>query len=243
VVAICEGIRRDLVARGIPSDRVAVVPNGVDSARFAPQPRDEELIDRYGFRGKTVVAYIGSLFRFEGVHTLLHALRRLLASRDDVRGLIVGSGEAEAELRAHHAKLGLGEKVVLAGAVSPAEAERLYTMADVLAYPRERHRITDLVTPLKPLEAMSMGKLVIGSDVGGLKELIRHEETGLLFRAESVPALEQALARALDHAALRHRLGHQARAYVVERRSWRTLTARYFEVYGAARAAASRRAS
>jgi PEP-CTERM/exosortase A-associated glycosyltransferase len=243
VVAICEGIRRDLVARGIPADRVAVVPNGVDSARFAPKAPDEATLDRYGFRDKIVVAYIGSLFRYEGVPTLLHALRRMLATRDDVRGLIVGSGEAETELREQHHRLGLGAKVVLTGAVPPAEAERLYTVTDVLAYPRERHRLTELVTPLKPLEAMSMGKVVVGSDVGGLKELIHHEETGLLFHAGSVAELEHALGRAVDHASLRRRLGEQARAHVVERRDWRRLAARYLEVYGAAREAAHRRAS
>jgi PEP-CTERM/exosortase A-associated glycosyltransferase len=243
VVAICEGIRRDLIARGIPGDRIAVVPNGVDATRFAPKPRDDDLADRHGFRGKIVVAYIGSLFRFEGVHTLLHALRRMLATRDDVRGLIVGSGEAEAELREQHDRLGLGDRVVLTGSVPPAEAERLYTVADVFAYPRENHRLTELVTPLKPLEAMSMAKVVVGSDVGGLKELIHHEETGLLFHAASVAELEHALGRAVDQASLRRRLGEQARAYVVERRDWRKLTALYFEVYGAARDAARRRAS
>jgi glycogen synthase len=243
VVAICEGIRRDLVARGISGDRVAVVPNGVDAARYVPKPRDEAIADRYRFRDKIVVAYIGSLFRFEGVHTLLHALRRMLATRDDVRGLIVGAGEAETELREQHHRLGLGDKVVLTGSVPPAEAERLYTVTDVLAYPRERHRLTELVTPLKPLEAMSMGKAVVGSDVGGLLELIQHEETGLLCHAGSVAELEHAIGRAVDHAALRRRLGEQARAYVLERRDWRRLAARYFEVYGTARDAARRRAS
>jgi glycogen synthase len=120
VVAICDGIRRDLLARGVPDDRVTVVPNGVDTARFTPRVRDDALAERYGLGGKRVVAYLGTLFRFEGVSLLLAALRRLVDGRDDVRGLVVGSGETLTELRAEHARLGLGSRVVLTGAVPPA---------------------------------------------------------------------------------------------------------------------------
>ncbi len=234
VVAIGEGIRRDLLARGLPDDRVVVVPHGVDTARFAPRPRDEALAARHGFRGKVVVAYLGTLFRFEGVSLLLSALRRLLAVRDDVRGLVVGGGEAEAELHAQHARLGLGDRVVLTGAVPPGEAAGLYALADVVAYPRERHRLTELTTPQKPLEAMSAGKLVVASDVGGMRELIRDGETGLLFRAGSTPELEVALLRAVADGDLRRRTGERARAHVVEHRDWRTVAARYLDVYAAA---------
>ena len=236
VVVICEGLRRDLLARGVPEDRVIVVPNGVDTARFTPRPRDEALAERYGFRGKLVIGYVGTLFRFEGVSLLLEALRRVLAARDDVRGLVVGSGEADQELRALHARLGLGDRVRITGKVPPDEAAQLYTLADVLAYPRERHRITELVTPLKPLEAMSMGKLVIGSDVGGLRELIRDGDTGLLFRAGDAAELERVLLRAVDDAGLRRRAGERARAHVMERRDWRKLAGRYHDVYAAAAA-------
>ena len=153
-----------------------------------------------------------------------------------MRGLVVGSGEVLAQLRAEHARLGLGDRVVLTGAVPPAEVAGLYTLADVLVYPRERHRLTELVTPLKPLEAMSMGKLVVGSDVGGLRELIRDGDTGLLFRAGDVADLEHVLRRALDDEPLRRLLGERARAHVVEHRDWRRVAARYLDVYAAAAA-------
>jgi PEP-CTERM/exosortase A-associated glycosyltransferase len=240
VVVICEGLRRDLLARGIPAHRITVIPNGVDTARFAPVPRDEALAERYGLGGKRVVAYLGSLFRFEGVRLLLSTLARIVARRDDVRGLVVGAGEAEAELRELHAELGLGDRVVLTGAVPPAEVARLYGIADVLAYPRERHRVTELVTPLKPLEAMSMGKLVVGSDVGGIAELIRDGETGLLFRAGDSGDLERVLLHALSDAGLRRRLGERARAHVAQHREWRRVAARYLDVYAAAAASARR---
>jgi PEP-CTERM/exosortase A-associated glycosyltransferase len=234
VVAICDGLRRDLAARGVPEGRIFVVPNGVDPERFAPRPRDEALAERLGFRGKTVIAYIGTLFRFEGVSLLLRALRRLTGARPDVRGLVVGSGEAEAELQAEHARLGLGGAVVLTGRTPPAEVAGLYALADVLCYPRERRRITELTTPLKPLEAMSMGKAVVGSDVGGIRELVREGETGFLFRAGDEVDLEGVLGRLCDDAELRRHAGAAARAEVIRSRSLRTIVGRYREVYAAA---------
>lgn len=240
LVVICEGLRRDLIARGLPEDRIFVVPNGVDTTRFAPRPRDEELAARHGLQGKLVIGYLGTLFRFEGVKLLLEALRKLVTTRDDVRGLIIGSGEAEDELRAQHERLGLGDRVLITGKVPAVEAARYYTLLDTLVYPRERHRITDLVTPLKPLEAMSMGKLVVASDVGGLRELVRDGDTGLLFRAGDAGDLQRALVRAAGDAALRRRAGERARAHVIEHRDWRRVAARYLEVYEAARGARSR---
>ncbi len=138
------------------------------------------------------------------------------------------------------ARLGLEGKVVVAGKVPPADVPALYSVADVLVYPREPSRLTDLVTPLKPLEAMSMGKVVVGSDVGGLRELITDGETGLLFRAGDGVDLERALERALDDAGLQRRLGLDGRAHVVRSRDWRALAARYLPIYAAAREARSR---
>jgi PEP-CTERM/exosortase A-associated glycosyltransferase len=232
VVTICEGLRRDLLARGIPASRLFLVPNGVDVERFTPAPRDPDLEARLGLSGKTVIAYVGSLFRFEGVPLLLRALGRL--DRDDVRGLILGHGEAEEEVRDSIARLGLGGRVTYLGKAPPAEVARYYTLCDVLCYPRLRHRITELTTPLKPLEAMAMGKAVVASDVGGLRELVDDERTGLLFRAEDLDSLVASLRRVADVAELRRRLGAEARAHVVAERSWRTIAARYHEVYAAA---------
>ena len=151
VVVVSDGLGRDLVMRGVPEDRVFVVPHGVDTTRFAPRARDEALAERLGLRGKRVIAYVGRLSPFEGAPLLLEALARILAARDDVRGLVVGAGEGEPELRARHERLGLGERVVITSA--PVKDEPMYALADVVVHPRARHRITDLVTPRKPLES------------------------------------------------------------------------------------------
>ena len=235
-VVICEGIRRDLLARGIDADRVFTVPNGVDSARFLPAPRDEALAAKLGFQGKTVIAFIGTFFSFEGVNLLLDGLKRLTDARDDVRGMIVGYGETEGAIREQHQRLGLGDKVVLTGKVSHADVARYYSVADVLCYPRERHRITELTTPLKPLEAMAMEKAVIGSDVGGIRELVRDGHTGLCFRSGDVDDLVRVATELVDRPALRRSLGEAARREVVAERDWAVLARRYLDVYAAASA-------
>src|SRR4029079_15503007 len=94
----------------------------------------------------------------------------------------VGHGEATAELQAQHARLGLEGKVILTGKVAPADIPALYGLADVLCYPRERRRITELTTPPKPLEAMSMAKPVVVSDVGGLWEPVTEQVTCVFFK-------------------------------------------------------------
>jgi glycogen(starch) synthase len=241
IVAICDGIRQDLYARGIPDERISVVPNGVDEGRFVPRDRDEGLAERLGFQGKTVLAYVGTLFRFEGVDLFLEAMRRILDRRDDVRGLVVGYGEALSDLRARHAELGLGDRVVLTGKVEPADVARYYSVSDVLCYPRERHRITELTTPLKPLEAMCMGKAVVASDVGGLRELVRNGKTGLLHRAGDAEELAYALLQMVDVPHMRRMLGREARADVLRTRTWKVIAARYRDVYAAATDRCTRR--
>jgi PEP-CTERM/exosortase A-associated glycosyltransferase len=235
LVVICDGLRRELVGRGVPESRVFTVPNGVDASRFSPVPRDEAFADRFGFRGKTVVAYIGTLFRFEGVSLLLEALDRLTREDDSVRGLVVGYGESEGDLRRLHGTLGLGDRVVLTGKVPPNEIAKYYGLADVLCYPRESHRITELTTPLKPLEALAMEKAVVGSRVGGIRELVKDGETGLLFDAGDRDGLYAVLERLVGDPFLRRALGERGRRDVVATRNWTDLARRYLDVYEAAR--------
>ncbi|WP_119292411.1 TIGR04063 family PEP-CTERM/XrtA system glycosyltransferase [Azohydromonas sediminis] len=228
VFTICEGLRSDIVARGIAADRVTVIPNAVDIDAFEPGGTpDEALKAQLGLAGATVVGFIGSFYAYEGLDLLLAALPRLLAQRPDVRVLLVGGGPQEQALKAQAAALGVAEKVVFTGRVPHQQVQRYYDLVDVLAYPRHSMRLTELVTPLKPLEAMAQGRLLVASDVGGHKELIRHGETGVLFRAGSADALAQAL---LDLLAQRERwpqLRAEGRRFVEAERNWARSVAGY----------------
>jgi PEP-CTERM/exosortase A-associated glycosyltransferase len=232
VFTICEGLRRDIAERGIPDSKITVIPNAVDIDAFqtSGQP-DEALKARLGLGGCTVVGFIGSFYAYEGLDLLLDALPRVIASLPDVRVLLVGGGPQDAALKAQAERLGLQAHVVFTGRVPHAEVQRYYDLVDVLAYPRHSMRLTELVTPLKPLEAMAQGRLLVASDVGGHKELIRHGETGLLFQAGSADSLADTLLQVVAKKDLWPHLSRSGRQFVELERNWRASVARYRAAY------------
>ncbi|MBK7549790.1 MAG: glycosyltransferase, exosortase A system-associated [Rhodoferax sp.] len=232
VFTICEGLRSDIVARGVPASKVTVIPNAVDIESFGPggQP-DVALKTRLGLDGASVIGFIGSFYAYEGLDLLLDALPGILNLRPEVRVLLVGGGPQDATLKAQARRQGVADKVVFTGRVPHAEVQRYYDLVDVLAYPRHSMRLTELVTPLKPLEAMAQGRLLVASDVGGHKELIRHGETGMLFKAGSTEALTQTLIDLLAAQELWPDMCEAGRQFVEKERNWTTSVANYARVY------------
>ena len=234
VFTICEGLRSDIAARGIPADKITVIPNAVDIQSFEPGGTpDEALKARLGLAGATVLGFIGSFYAYEGLDLLLAALPALLQRRPDVRVLLVGGGPQEAALKAQAQQLGVADKVVFTGRVPHAEVQRYYDLVDVLAYPRHSMRLTELVTPLKPLEAMAQGRLLVASDVGGHKELIRDGQTGVLFRAGSADALATAVLGLLERRDDWPALRAAGRRFVETERNWARSVAHYRRPYEA----------
>ena len=117
------------------------------------------------------------------------------------------------------------------GRIAHERIPAVYALVDVLAYPRYSIRLTDLVTPLKPLEAMAMGKVPVASDVGGHRELIRHGKTGFLFPAGNVSALADSLGRLLDDDSLRNRIQSHAAKWVRNEHTWEKTTSVYQDIY------------
>jgi len=235
VTTICEGLRGDIVSRGIPARKVTVIPNAVDIERFSvggqPGPARQQQL---GLKGKTVLGFIGSFYAYEGLALLLQAMPGILEGAPDTRLLLVGGGPEEQRLKQVITASGLQDSVIFTGRVPHDEVQEYYNLVDILVYPRLSMRLTELVTPLKPLEAMAQGRLVLASDVGGHHELIRPGETGQLFQAGSVEDLQRAvLAMLRDHS------GWQAqreagRRFVERERTWAASVARYRDVYAAA---------
>lgn len=230
VAPIARGIRDELVHRGIPPEKMRIVPNGVDTARFTPQPRNDALAQSRGLEGRFVVGFVGSILRLEGLSTLLDAFAICQAQRGSLALVIVGDGPERAALEAQAASLGL-VNVVFAGRVPHGEVASWYSIMDVLVYPRIRAVINERVTPLKPLEAMAQGKVCIGSDVGGITELIEHDRTGVIFRSEDPQSLAGAILGLMDDPARQARLRAAALEYVRTEREWSTLVRRYGELY------------
>ena len=234
VFTICEGLRSDIVARGIPADKITVIPNAVDINEFnLASPPDPELQREFGLNGKTVVGFIGSFYAYEGLDLLLDALSELIRQRPDVCVLLVGGGPQEANLRQQAERLGLGEHVIFAGRVPHRDVNRYYDLIDILAYPRHPMRLTELVTPLKPLEAMAQGQIFVASDVGGHKELIQHDKTGILFQAGERDALAKAIWQLLESRDRWPALKANGRKFVEDVRNWRNSVANYVKPYEA----------
>ncbi len=230
---ICEGLRRDIVSRGIPESKVTVIPNAVDVEGFQLSgDADPVLRGQLGLSGATVLGFVGSFYAYEGLDLLLEAFPALLQKRPELRLLLVGGGPQDANLKAQALRLGVADKVVFTGRVPHSEVSRFYDQIDLLVYPRHSMRLTELVTPLKPLEAMAQGRLFVASDVGGHKELIRDGETGKLFKAGSAEALAAAIDDMLDHRERWPAMREAGRHFVEEVRNWKNSVANYIPVYG-----------
>lgn len=235
VVTLCEGMRKEIGRRGIPDQRIAVVPNAVDLSHFGRVPdRDQSLTERLGLSGRTVLGFIGSFYHYEGLDLLLSALPRIRAARPDTILLLVGGGPEEAKLRAKISQENLGEAVRFVGRVPHGEVRRYYDLVDYFVYPRRKIRLTELVTPLKPLEAMAEGRLVLASDVGGHRELIRDAQTGFLFAPDDPARMADRIIEVLSKKDEHSRIRDAARDYVASERTWTVCASAYRELYESA---------
>ena len=235
VVTICQGLRGDLISRGISSEKIGAVPNAVDIEHFSLSAgADPQLKAKLGLAGCRVIGFLGSYYAYEGLDLLIAALPRILTKAADVRLLLVGGGPQEANLKAQAAALGLTDKIVFVGRVPHGEVSRYYDLVDLLAYPRHAMRLTELVTPLKPLEAMAQGHLLIASDVGGHKELIEDGQTGVLFRAGDIEDLAVKALATLDQPEKAAAIRANGRRFVEQERNWTNSIANYKSIYGKA---------
>lgn len=242
IVGISRPILQDLASRGIPEARLFYVPNGVDSVRFTPRPRDAALSAKLRVDGIPTLGFLGTLFPWEGVPWLVQAAAALHARGVSFKLLIVGDGVESNAIRNTIARENAGDYVSYLGRVSFEDVQRYYSAMDVLVYPRRSLRITEFVSPLKPLEAMALAKPVLGSAVGGMRELIEPGVTGVLFEAGNVDDFCRHAQHLLADEKFRRELGGRARKAVSEERNWETLTRRYEGVYDTAMRNARQRA-
>ncbi|MGZ5200791.1 MAG: TIGR04063 family PEP-CTERM/XrtA system glycosyltransferase [Telluria sp.] len=232
VTTICEGLRRDIVARGIPADKVTVIPNAVDIDKFSVGgTADQELKRKLGLQGTRLIGFIGSFYAYEGLDILLRAVPVMAARLPDLRILLVGGGPQDEQLRELARKLRIEDKVVFTGRVPHDQVQKYYDLIDVLVYPRSSMRLTDLVTPLKPLEAMAQGRVLAASDVGGHLELIADGKTGVLFKADDPVALADKVGALLEAQQQWPHLRAAGRQYVETERNWPVSVARYQPIY------------
>ena len=232
VAVLCQGVRDDVLSRGLPESKLVTIPNAVDVANFSPERRrDAALAAKLGLDGAVVIGFIGSFYEYEGLDLLLQALPQTLARIPNLKLLLVGGGSHEAELKRLTAEAKLDNAVIFTGRVPFAEVERYYDLVDLFVYPRRKSRLTDLVTPLKPIEAMAKQRVVIASDCGGHKEIVTHGVNGLLFAADNAVALSNEIVGAVANREAWAAMGETARDYVLRERTWAASVNRYEPVY------------
>ncbi len=231
VAVLCQGIRQDLISRGISPAKLTPVYNGINPANFTPCDPDSELQEQWQLKDKKVIGFIGSFYRYEGLDLLVTAFGKIIEKAPDMRLLLVGGGEMEESLKQQVQELGLQDFVILPGRIAHSKIQSVYAMIHVLTYPRYSVRLTELVTPLKPIEAMAMGKLVLASDIGGHRELIFHGNTGILFPPGDADALAQAILNLFDNPDMAEKIKSCAMDHVAENQTWPVTTRVYKEIY------------
>ncbi len=231
VFALCEGVKREMLSRGIPESKITVIQNCVDMNKFSPVEYDQEISEQYGLDGNMVFGFIGSFYYYEGLDILLDSYRMLIDKYADVKLLLVGDGPAVNFLHKKAERMKLNSGLVFTGKIPHQIISRYYSVIDVFVYPRKKMRLTDLVTPLKPLEAMSMGKIVAGSDVGGIKELITDNEDGYLFSADSTQSLAQKMSELYENRSKFEAVSRAAQDTVRNKHVWKLAVQKYMPIY------------
>lgn len=233
IATICEGLREEIAGRGgVDAGKVTVIPNAVnvEDFSFGSDP-DPETASRLGIDGNKVLGFIGSFYGYEGIPFLIDALPAIINHIPDLKLLLVGGGPDEEAIQGRIRQHGLEDVVVMPGRVPHEEVQQYYNLVDVFAYPRLRMRLTNLVTPLKPLEAMAQGRLVVASNVGGHRELICDKKTGRLFRAGDRGSFVKTVTELFQERDQWDTMRANGRQFVEAERTWKDSVARYENIY------------
>ncbi|AEP30657.1 TIGR04063 family PEP-CTERM/XrtA system glycosyltransferase [Brumicola nitratireducens] len=233
VTVICQGLKDDLIARGVASSKITLIPNAVELDKFIHRTPDESakqaLRDKLNMGDAFVLGFIGSFYAYEGLDILVRAMHTLASSDKPFSLLLVGGGPQDANLKALAKELKVEDKIIFTGRVAHAEVANYYDLVDLLVFPRKSMRLTELVTPLKPLEAMAQKKLVLASDVGGHKELIEDGSNGYLFAADDEKELAEKIIEisGKEHAGILD----NGLSFVKEVRNWKVSVSNYLPIY------------
>ncbi|MGR6913221.1 glycosyltransferase family 4 protein [[Actinomadura] parvosata] len=231
VVTLAETMAAEIVERGVPREKIHLAPNAVDDSLLTAHYDGASFRRAYGIGDdEIVVGSVSSIVAYEGFATLLRAAALLRDQRAPVRVLIVGDGTERPNLLELVEELGLST-AILPGRVGPDEALQAQDAIDIFACPREDLRVCRLVTPLKPVEAMALGKPVVLSDLPALSELVGSDGAGMLVPAGDPAELAKAIAGLRDDPAKRAEMGEAGRAEVAAKRTWSRVAETYQALY------------
>lgn len=234
VFTLTTPMKEELMRRKIPADNITLVPNSCDPTQFTPRKRDEKLAAHYNIPpGVPVIGYIGTFVQYEGLDDLVRACALLHDEGQDFRLLLVGNENASGrekgplmtEIERLTSESGFGEKILMPGRIPHDDVAAHYSLLDIAPFPRKPQPVTEMVSPMKPLEALAMEKAVLVSSVRALSEMVQDGETGRIFEKGSVNDMARVLRELIKDPTLRQRLGKNGRRWVEEERTWDRTTA------------------
>lgn len=232
VFTITQALKDILVARGVDASKIDVLPNAVNAEKFQAQPRDEPLAKKLNLEDRVVIGYVGSFVEYEGLDLLLEACAILRNKLGEVfHVLLVGDGDMMMSLRRKARFLQIESIVSFTGRVPHDDVQRYYSLIDIAPLPRKGYEVCELVSPLKPFEAMQAGKVVVCSSVAALAEIVEHQVTGLVFEKDNAEDLAEKMESLISNDALRGTISNNARMWVTEHHSWKTVSQRVIDVY------------
>jgi glycosyltransferase involved in cell wall biosynthesis len=232
VVTLARTMREEIIRRGVASERIVLSPNAVDDGLLRNRPDGSAYRAALGISPEeTVVGSVSSLTHYEGFDTLIDAAVHLRDWGHDVRVLLVGDGAVRPALQEQVKNLGLDPLCLLPGRVDPEEALRAQAALDIMVVPRIDARVSRLVTPLKPVEAMALGTPVVASDLPALRELRAAGRAGTLGPAGDAVSLADAVVRLAKDDRLRQQQVKAAQEEVLAHRTWGRNAQVYRDLY------------
>ncbi|WP_339393931.1 glycosyltransferase [Brevibacterium metallidurans] len=236
VLAITAQVRDELIARGVAPERITLAPNAVNSDEFLPLPADKDYAQSLGITlDRPVIGFAGSLVAYEGLDLLLESVRMIRDRGIPVQVVIAGSGAAAKELQTLTAQLDLEDDVTFVGRVPIEDIPRLMSFMEIMPCPRLSTSVTELVSPLKPLESFAAGNVVVLSDVSPQVDLAPPGSgRGFLFPAGDAEALANTLADVLLNPDLARSVARAGRLWVARERTWKSLNAEIRAAYTSA---------
>lgn len=231
IVVLAQSSKNFLIKRyNFIKDKIVVIPNGINLERFDVL-KDNEIRSRYNIREKYIVGYTGTFFPWQGVEYLVKAIPYVLNEIKDVKFLLVGYGPEFEFIKELLYKMELEAKVILTGKVSPEEIPNYIASMDIFVIPRPSTLATETALPLKLLEAMAAGKSIIATEMGGLSEVIVHNENGILIPSPEPEELAKKISYLLLHPEVRERLGISARDSVCKKYNWEKSVQKMYHLY------------
>jgi len=233
VITLTEELADELVLRGVQRERIVIVPNAVDAERFSPQEQDTGIALELRLKpGVPVIGYAGSAVAYEGLELLLEALAKLKQANKDFIFVLVGDGKVIDDIKAKAQKLDIESYCRFTGRVPFEQVPGYLSCMDIMPVPRLSSAVTEMVSALKPFEAMAMGKAVVLSDVSPHKIMAGEGGRARLFNKDSVGSLVDALGSLIANPKERVRMGKAARRWIEQERTWNQVTATYCAALG-----------